>query len=136
MEFTAIVFYDDKCQILLQIRDDKPDIRYPGLIGAFGGEVEDGETLLKSAIREVDEELGLVLVEGDLHYVTTVKILDNDDCHYYLVKFKWDINKVIQTEGAGMEFYSRDEFLKHPKIVPELRVLDSVLWDEIDRLMN
>jgi 8-oxo-dGTP diphosphatase len=46
-------------QVLLQLRDDKPDIPFPRMWTFFGGAVEEGETHEQAVHREVQEELGL-----------------------------------------------------------------------------
>jgi len=55
-------------RVLLQHRDDKPEIRWPGAWAIFGGHVEEGETPEEAALREMEEELGLRL-EGPLSLV-------------------------------------------------------------------
>jgi 8-oxo-dGTP diphosphatase len=48
-------------KILLQLRDDRPDILYPGCWTTFGGAVEDGETPDAALYRELLEEIELEL---------------------------------------------------------------------------
>jgi 8-oxo-dGTP pyrophosphatase MutT (NUDIX family) len=48
-----------KNEILLQLRDDKPDIFFPNLWGTFGGAVEPDETPETALAREMEEELGI-----------------------------------------------------------------------------
>src|SRR5712691_13080106 len=48
-------------EILLQRRDDRPDLSYPGCWTTFGGKVEDGETPDEAIRRELLEEIELVL---------------------------------------------------------------------------
>ena len=48
-------------RVLLQHRDDNPDIRWPGAWAIFGGHVEEGEEPEEAARREIEEELGLRL---------------------------------------------------------------------------
>jgi 8-oxo-dGTP pyrophosphatase MutT (NUDIX family) len=45
-------------QFLLQLRDDFPDIRYPGHWAFFGGHVEPGELPTAAVKRELQEEIG------------------------------------------------------------------------------
>jgi 8-oxo-dGTP diphosphatase len=40
-------------KILLQQRDDRPDLRYPGCWTTFGGAIEDGETPIEAMRREL-----------------------------------------------------------------------------------
>ena len=48
-------------KILLQLRDDRPDLLYPGCWTTFGGAVEDGETPDEALHRELLEEIELEL---------------------------------------------------------------------------
>ena len=45
--------------VLLQQRDEKPELRYPGRWTLFGGTVEDGELPEQAIRRELIEERGL-----------------------------------------------------------------------------
>ncbi len=53
----AAVVVDTLGDLLLQLRDDKPDIIYPGGIGLFGGHREGDESALECVARELAEEL-------------------------------------------------------------------------------
>jgi len=53
----AAVVVDTSGNLLLQLRDDRPDIIYPGGIGLFGGHLEGAESALDCAVRELAEEL-------------------------------------------------------------------------------
>jgi 8-oxo-dGTP diphosphatase len=56
----GVILYRDG-KVLLQLRDDKPDIVWPNTWAVFGGHIEPGEDPLAGAIRETEEELGLTL---------------------------------------------------------------------------
>ncbi len=56
-EFAAAVIFDKSDRLLLQLRDNKPDILCPGKIGLFGGHREGHETFLECVAREIHEEL-------------------------------------------------------------------------------
>jgi 8-oxo-dGTP pyrophosphatase MutT (NUDIX family) len=51
----AILLYQGK--FLLQLRDNLPEIAYPGCWGLFGGHLEPGETPLTALKRELLEEI-------------------------------------------------------------------------------
>lgn len=53
----AAVVVDTSGDLLLQLRDDRPDIIYPGGIGLFGGHREGDESALDCVVRELAEEL-------------------------------------------------------------------------------
>jgi 8-oxo-dGTP pyrophosphatase MutT (NUDIX family) len=46
-------------KILLQERDDNPNIYNPGMIGMFGGTINKSETIESGLIRELKEEIGI-----------------------------------------------------------------------------
>ncbi len=57
-------------KILLQKRDWKKGIRYPGRWAIPGGRREEGETTVDCAVREIAEETGLVVGSDDLEALT------------------------------------------------------------------
>jgi 8-oxo-dGTP pyrophosphatase MutT (NUDIX family) len=57
---------------LLQRRDDRPDIFFPGHWGLFGGAIEPGESEEAALIRELAEEIGLALAPDAARYFTRV----------------------------------------------------------------
>ena len=56
---------------LMQLRDPKIGIFYPGHWGLFGGAIEPGETEAEALARELGEELGIAVALDDLRYFTT-----------------------------------------------------------------
>lgn len=60
-----VLLHDGAGRVLLQLRDGEPGapaaFSYPGLWSFFGGGVEAGETLREAALRELEEETGLVV---------------------------------------------------------------------------
>ena len=55
----AIIIENVVGEVLLLLRDNKPDISFPNHWTLVGGKVEDGETPEMAAHRELDEETGL-----------------------------------------------------------------------------
>lgn len=56
----AAVFVEDELgRVALQLRDDIPAIRFPNHWSLWGGKVEQGETHVAAAVRELGEELTL-----------------------------------------------------------------------------
>src|SRR4051794_24818244 len=53
----AAIVFDTSGRLILQQRDDIPNILNPGKIGLFGGHVEGHETFLECVVREIHEEL-------------------------------------------------------------------------------
>ncbi len=62
-KIAAIILENDKREILLYLRDNKPGIPFPNHWDLIGGHVEEGETPEEALIREVKEELNIDLKE-------------------------------------------------------------------------
>lgn len=111
----GIILYRDG-RVLLQHRDDKPDIVWPGAWAIFGGHLEDGEDSEGGAIREIEEELGLklqpplTLVHHELHP-------DNRERSFYAAPLTVPFEELTLHEGQGMALLSREELETHT-VVP------------------
>ena len=62
-KIAAIILENDKGDILLYLRDNKPGIPFPNYWDLIGGHVEEGETPDQALVREVKEELNIDLKE-------------------------------------------------------------------------
>jgi 8-oxo-dGTP pyrophosphatase MutT (NUDIX family) len=56
-EIAAALLIDASCNLLLQRRDNIPDIIQPRKVGLFGGHREGEETFLECVVREITEEI-------------------------------------------------------------------------------
>ena len=103
-------------RVLLQHRDDKPGIVWPGAWAIFGGHLEDDEDPESGAIREIEEELGLklqpplTLVHHELHP-------DNRERTFYAAPLTVPLEDLTLNEGQGMALFSREE-LETVTVVP------------------
>jgi 8-oxo-dGTP pyrophosphatase MutT (NUDIX family) len=57
-EVACALLVDARGRLLLQRRDDIPNILQPGKLCLFGGHREGKETFLECAVREIEEEVG------------------------------------------------------------------------------
>ena len=76
-------------RIALQKRDDKTDIVNPGMVTAFGGTAEEGESIEDALNREFLEEMGVAI---DGFRITSLGVMDKKErdgtvttCHFYCV---------------------------------------------------
>ncbi len=70
-EGSNVIIANPHGQILLFLRDDKPGIPCPNMWALLGGTREPGETPRRTLLREIEEEIGVVLDPAEVtHHVT------------------------------------------------------------------
>ena len=103
---SSIIFFNDTEQILLFLRDNKPDLPYPNMWDVPGGHVEENEHPEKCIIREMKEEIDLDLYEFDLFS----KIEFEDRIEYtFWARADFDIDEIELTEGQKLKWFTKDE---------------------------
>ncbi|MBK8134675.1 MAG: tryptophan synthase subunit alpha [Chloroflexi bacterium] len=96
--------------VLLQQRDEKPELRYPGRWTLFGGTVEDGELPEQAIRRELIEELDLELpLEYWTTYTCPARTTDDTICynHLYIGRMTRSIESLPLYEGQAMAYFDR-----------------------------
>lgn len=98
-------------QVLLQLRDDKPDLPFAGMWTLFGGAVEPDETHEQAVHREVEEELGLTGLTLRHWWVQERPLPNHPDItvhnHVYVGRLTVDPATLTLGEGQGMALFDR-----------------------------
>ena len=113
----GIIFVNGK--YLVQLRDNKKNIFFPGFWGVFGGLVEKGEKLSQALVREVKEETSLTVKVTKMIISNSFKVLSFEQKRqrvFYECKIVGK-NKIILREGKKHRFISYNE-LKTLNVVP------------------
>ena len=99
----AILYQNDK--FLMQLRDDIPNIVYPGHWGLFGGHLEPGETPNVAVKRELLEEISYtppnLLEFGCYPDEKAIR-------HVYYAPLTVELNQLVLLEGWDMNFLTID----------------------------
>lgn len=99
---------------LLQMRNGKEGICNPLMWNFFGGGLENAdEEPLKTALREMKEEIGIEAVERDFKFLGTVE--EGEKMVYvfdYIPKLEW--SDITVNEGAGAGWFTKEEILRIP----------------------
>lgn len=111
---------NDKGELLLQQRLSNAH-KFPNMWSNTGGAVQASETSLEGAIRELREELGIIIEEEDLQFIASYKRI-KDFVDVWLLKKNIDINNIIIAEDEVQDvkwatFKEFEEMLKNDKAV-------------------
>lgn len=113
---TLVLLFNDNNQILL---GKKKYWLGKGYWNGFGGKIEKGETIKQAAIRELQEESWVVLLEKDLKLQAVLRFnwIANPDQNYdgivYTARYNW--NDCIETD----------------EMIPQWRDIDSIPYDQM-----
>ncbi len=118
----ALIVLDDS-RYLMQLRDQKSGIFYPGHWGLFGGGIEPGESAEDGLRRELFEELGL---EAESVSYFTRFSFDFSCCgaqpverHYYEVRVAAPkLRTMTLGEGSAMCAFTGQELLAKANVTP------------------
>ena len=104
----GVLIQDLAGRVLMQLRDDIPGIAGPGKWCMFGGHIEPGERILDTAVREIEEETGLVLNPRDLiPYVLSRSGPATNLLYVYRTVMDVRPSDVRVHEGCGFGFFNR-----------------------------
>ncbi|RLC34603.1 hypothetical protein DRH14_02585 [Candidatus Shapirobacteria bacterium] len=107
---SAAVILVDKNRVLLQLRDNIPNIVYPGYWSIPGGKIEDSENAKDASKRELKEETGyvadkVVLLKKEIYSLDDGRIIERN-----IFWTKYDGQQKIECfEGQKMKFKNLDE---------------------------
>lgn len=108
----SFVLVNPQGEILLQQRDEKPGIAYPGHWTIFGGAVEDDDDSLDTAVmREMWEELELDLPLRHWHsYTCPVRSIPGEldvIVNVYVGEIDCPLDTLTLREGQAMGYFNR-----------------------------
>ena len=106
----CVVFMNDRDgKFLLQLRDQKPDIIYPGHWGAFGGEINSGETPEAGGMRELREEIGF---SPPVLFFFKDYLVGDWVLHVFYCELTLPLSRLSLNEGSDMGLFAKEEILK------------------------
>ncbi|MGW4241162.1 NUDIX hydrolase [Nocardia sp. NPDC004722] len=106
IEGANVILRNSFGQVLLFLRDDKPEIPFPNMWALLGGHVEAGETPLQCLIREIDEELGVRLDSDAITPVCSRMRPWGMLEHTFTTVLDLDLDVIEQTEGQDLAWFS------------------------------
>lgn len=98
-------------KVLMQLRDMKKGINFPGCWGFFGGSIDDGETPEEASKRELLEEIGYKPAVMYKMGFDVVRNLGNLSIHAYCCHLTIPIEKIDLQEGMDLGLFSLEEIM-------------------------
>ena len=110
-QIAAIIFENDRGELLLYLRDNKPGIPFPLHWDLIGGHVEEGETPEEALVREVKEELDFDL--KDYRFFRKYECTEGDAYpnvkYIYTGRIDLPIEEITLLEGDHPRYFRKDE---------------------------
>lgn len=120
-------------QLLVYLRDDKPDIPWPGAWDLPGGGRESGESPLACALRELREEFGLSLSGERIVWARRHALPDRDGLSWFFAAEITDADIAaiaFGDEGQGWALMAAETFVANANAVDYLRRRVAEFLDE------
>ena len=121
----GVLLLTEDLRLVLQLRDDKPDIHHPGKITAFGGGAEPRESPTECALRELAEETGIKAQADDLQRLGAVSKVDfrgHPTATVFFLLTGVDPARLVITEGS-MILLSFAEAAADPRLTENCRLM-------------
>jgi 8-oxo-dGTP diphosphatase len=110
IKIAAIILENDRKEILLYLRDNKPNIPFPHHWDLFGGHIEKGETQEEALERELKEELDIQI--KNYNFFKKYEVNHGDVYPNIKYVFSGKINKEISEltlkEGEKLQFFPQE----------------------------
>ena len=104
-EVAKIIIHDDD-RVLLQLRDNNPNIAFPLHWNLIGGIIEVSELPQETITRELKEELGIELDKIELFAIENYK---DTIQHIFSAKAKINPEKIHLKEGLAIRWFKLSE---------------------------
>ena len=116
-KYAAVMLLDRKGLVMLQQKTlDAP--HHAGMWGMFGGGIEEGETALSAAVREIKEELEIELAPETLLHVGDFAF---PDAEITVFRAEVPVDSALPLhEGRGMGYFTKEE-IEHLRVSPNDR---------------
>lgn len=109
-EVVVILPYVNR-KVLMQLRDMKEGINFPGCWGFFGGSIDEGETPEDAFRRELFEEIGYRPAEMYKLGFSIIPDLENLHAHAFCCPLVIPIKEIKLMEGLDLGLFSLEEVM-------------------------
>lgn len=101
-----LIIINDRNEVLLQLRDDKPTIPYPNMWTIPGGHIEECETPEECIGREMWEEMELAI--ANVHPFMVKEYAEETEIFFW-IRADVDATTIPLTEGQAVRWFTREQ---------------------------
>jgi 8-oxo-dGTP diphosphatase len=112
------ILYNGQGEILLQLRDDKPEIIFPNHWTTLGGRIEPGESPAEAMRRELMEEIEIAptltlwqVVENPIMFHENQIVVEQ---YFFVGELDCDADTIHLHEGQVVRFFGPDDLTDLP----------------------
>lgn len=111
VETVELIILNERREILLMLRDNKPDLPFANTWDLFGGHIEAGETPEAALVREIQEELAWNPASYSFFKTYEFPTGDVHPVRKYVYSAGLDVpfESLVLGEGQRMQFFTRRE---------------------------
>lgn len=130
---TVFIYHNDKYLFLKRNSNNKVD---PDKLNGIGGKLELGENFVDAAIRETEEETGLIITEKDLKFCGMDILEKGSDDDWIICIFKLKVNNEFlplgnKTEDGEFLWLKSEQIINHDlELVDDLNYSFQDIVDE------
>lgn len=111
--YVNIILIDDKKRVLMQLRDNIPNINFPGIWCLPGGAIDEGENDIDAVIRECEEETEYQLKDPKLYKAYPYTFMEGDPITAFYTEQYDGKQKIVCHEGEKMVFLTKEQIEKY-----------------------
>ncbi|MAI83619.1 MAG: hypothetical protein CMM91_01625 [Rickettsiales bacterium] len=138
----GVVLTVNKTKLIFQLRDKKNSIFYPGMIGLFGGSIENNESPINCIKREILEEINIDISPARFKNIAKT----NFSCHnlsngderkrffFHLNISEKEEKDINLSEGDALKKFSYKDLPSIQKIVPTDLLAIGIYISELNKI--
>ena len=124
MQDVAKVILLERGNLVLQLRDNKPSIEFPGMWSLFGGMIEKNEDPKEAILREIEEELCIKVKEISFLWDFTFNRKDGVKILHKIyeadISSLWGKHRLMEGQAVDSFHFDQLKFLRAPPFIQEL----------------
>ena len=122
MDYVGVLIEREDGRMLFQLRDNDQSIKNSNCWSLFGGGINKNEKPIEAAMRELKEELGLIIKKEQLRLWMVFPVFKKKN-YIFKLQLNKDTKPLRLMEGSSIGYFTILEILRKKNVVRSLRLL-------------